>query len=227
MAVLDADGLPPDISVETWAALQAIPVGRRVVGRRYGVRQPVCTGGTHGTIWVWTGLQFRPAGRQLVLSSNTLVTTAGPTTDEQLIRSTLFNVGVLAGVRIFSSAASFDRSAADTNNSTMRDRLGVVGGIADQTISAPASPPADRQVNFPSRFNILSATSIAGTPVDAGGGAGNTNGFDTRFGSSVARAAARTVTDLSANALYYSLTYQQGATPLATISSTYWMIWVE
>lgn len=216
-----------DVLVDSWAALQAIPAERRVVGRAYRVRQPVCTGGTHGTVWIWNGTMFRPAGRQLVFSSNALVTTAGPTTNEQLIRSTLFDVGVVAGVRIFTSSAGFNRSVADTNSSQMRDRIGPSGALADALISAVTSGNASLQETFPSRFSVLSTTSITIAPVDAGNGAGNTNGFDSRFGSSVARAAARTVPDLAANPLYYSITYQQAANPLATISSSFWHIWIE
>ncbi len=218
---------PLSVVVETFAELLALPASWRRVGDRYAVRQPVCTGGTHGTVWVWTGTLFRPAGRQLVLISNTLITTAGPTTNEQLIRSTLFDVGVLAGVRIFTSSASLDRSVADTSSSQMRDRIGLFGSTSDSQISNATSGSGSRQETFPSRFNVLSNTSIAITPVDAGNGAGNTNGFDVRFGSGVNRAAARTVPDLAANALYYSITYQQAASPLATISSSFWHIWVE
>ncbi len=228
MAALDADGLPPDISVETWAALQAIPVGRRVVGRRYGVRQPVCANGTHGTIWTWTGTLFRPAGQQLVFSSNALVTNgAGPSTTEWIARSILFDVGVLAGARIVSSATGFDRSTADTNANNHRERIGITGTTADTNFCTQTNGVADLQWNFANRWTPISSTSVVNRPNDAGFGGGNNNGFDTKFGSSAARGPAFTVSDLSKNSLYYSITLQQGGTPLATMSSSYCHLWVE
>jgi len=222
VATLDADGLPPDVSVATWAALQAIPVGRRVVGRRYGVRQPVCTNGTHGTIWVWTGTLFRPAGRQLVFSSNALVQLASADANRRVIRSSQFEAGPLAGVRLVNVSAGFDRNVADPAGGSVRALLGPSGNTSDATIDTVGWGATLLQFNQRWGFSPISSTLISNRPNN-----GAINGLDSQSASSTSRSAGVSVASLDTTPMFLSVEVQQGASPVALPSSPYMYVWVE
>ena len=225
IATLDADGLPPDVSVATWAALQAIPVGRRVVGRRYGVRQPVCTNGTHGTIWVWTGTMFRPAGGspQNLFLQDSMVVGAGPTTALQIFRSMQFEPGVLAGCRRIFIRAGFDRSVLEANPGAGRIYIGATGTSADQILSATAFTTSDFSLNMMARFAVLSANQAAYRPFAPN----NNSAIDTITGTTIARAANVALAASLELPLFVTAAYLQAASPTATISNAYLQIEVQ
>lgn len=221
----DLDGLPPDVAVETWTALQDIPIARRIVGRRYGVRQPVCTGGTHGTIWVWTGTLFRPAGgamQNLFLQDSTVVG-AGPTTAFQPFRVTQFEPGVLSGCRRIFIRAGFDRSALDASPGAGRIYIGATGTSTDQILSATAFTTSDFSLNMMARTAVITPTQLAFRPFAPN----NNSAIDTITGTTLARAANVTLAASLDLPIFVMAAYQQAASPTATISNAYLQIEVQ
>lgn len=211
--------------VENFAALLAVPPGDRVVGRSIRVRQPVCTGGTHGTSWVWTGTMFRPAGGspQNLFLQDSMVVGAGPTTTLQIFRITQFDAGVLSGCRRIFIRAGFDRSALDASPGAGRIYIGTTGTSADQVLSATAFTTSDFSLNMMARTAVITPTQLAFRPFAPN----NNSAIDTITGTTIARASNVTLAASLELPLFVMAAYQQAASPTATISNAYLQIEVQ
>lgn len=200
-----------------FAAIQAIPVSQRVIGKELISLAPICVGGAPGIKFVWDGTLFRFAGMQKVFSTIVDVVSGGPTTTEQVMRSVLFQTGVLFGARAFRAQTQFVRSVVDPALANIAFRLGPSGNATDGLIATSTFAAGNLRIDYATRRVPLSSTALDQRSI----------GFDQNSESANPVPAPASTSNMETLALFLSATITQGASPAATITNRYLDIFVE
>lgn len=205
--------------VANWAALLALTGVPD--GRVYTVMAPLITGGTPGTMWKRdsTSLSgWRPAGRQVIWSSTTIVSgTTGGSTTEEINRQWLVPGGVFRGCARVHFMVRGTYNAADAATRTVRMLQGTAGTTSDAVIASATNATNSRQHTYSFLGAPVSSTTIRHA---AGNNFASPLSTEVILSGSTAAPADATVSSLDSDH-YWTLTHQSGASPTATYSTEF------
>jgi hypothetical protein len=192
-------------------------------GRTYTVLGALCTGGVLGTRWASDGAVWRPAGRQMIYHSRTPVDgVSGGSTAEQILASVLLPAGLLVGVREFGVRSRWVFSGVDPASKNPRIRIGTTGTASDTAVYSNTFAGAVRAGVLPRVLMALDNTTLQSYESGITAVSVSPDAQTTQNGA----ASSLTVASLT-NALYISMSVQQGASPTSTASLSAAAIFVE
>ena len=192
-------------------------------GRTYTVLGALCAGGVLGTRWASDGAVWLPAGRQMIYHSRTQVDgVSGGSTAEQILASVLLPAGLLVGVREFGVRSRWVFSGTDPANKNPRIRIGTTGTASDTVVYSNNFAGAVRAGVLPRVLMVLDNTTLQSYEAGITAVSVSPDAQTTQNGAP----ATLTVPSLT-NALYISLSVQQGASPVSTASLSAAAIFVE
>ena len=194
-------------AVHTWAellALSGVPDGAV-----YRVALPVIAGGAYGTSWVWGGGVWRPAGMQALWHLTAQADgVSGGSSSEQILAAALVSPGVLSGARAVVMQSRWITSGSDGAARYMRMRVGTAGSTSDAAVHVWATASASaRVIVFSTHLSADGASALLASSYPTSSG----NAMDVMQAVTAAPASATAVPDMTANALYVSLSVQQSS----------------